>query len=164
MNHPENITFILVVYNFAKKSTKNKTKPRFWLHFRWFVRYFDTFVRYFGSLRTFLFSETKAGPLQKQIRILKFWKDRCFNQLPSYLNPGRLSTEGRVKVFMKPWTMLRLSEPIVHVHDKNKSGNSFTLADTGVVIGGLRAITEVIWLICFTWVNIATSPLFLAYK
>ena len=104
MNHPENITFILVVYYFAKKKYEKQNETAILASFSLICTLFWHICAYFGLYVRFEFSATKADPLQKQTQIPKFWKDHCFNQLPSYLNPGRLSTEGKVKVFMKSYS------------------------------------------------------------
>jgi hypothetical protein len=82
MNHPENITFILVIYYSAKKKVR-KTKRNSDLGFI-FADLYAILAHLCAILATlyanlqfalyvrFEFSATKAGALQKQIQIPKF--------------------------------------------------------------------------------------------
>ena len=111
MNHPENITFILVVYYFAKKKYEKQNETAILASFSLICTLFWYIVHLYAILGLYIrfeFSATKAesrhlAPCKNKYKFQNSEKTACFNQLPGYLNPGRLSlsTEGEVKVFMK---------------------------------------------------------------
>ena len=73
MNHPENITFILVVYYFAKKKVrKRKRNSDFGFIFADLYAILVHLYAILGLHVRFEFSATKAEPLQKQTQIPKF--------------------------------------------------------------------------------------------